>query len=110
MARPRKPRASMPPEEFWPSQYSDAIRLRDKAILNSAWTAAGRVHAMALEAYQNIPRPEEATGSFAQMDDTELLVRILIMAEQLPQEVAQQIFITLADKLGYPLGPRLVGE
>ena len=60
MARPRKPRASMPPEEFWPAQYSEAIRLRDKAILNSAWTAAGRFHAMGLEAYQNIPKKEEA--------------------------------------------------
>ena len=110
MARPRKPRASMPPEEFWPAQYNSAIKLRDQAILKSAWTAAGRFHAMALEAYQNIPKKEEVSDGFAQLDDAELLDKILLMAEQLPQEVAQQIFITLADKLGYPLGPRLVGE
>ena len=109
MARPRNPSPSMSPHDFYTASYREMIKLRKEAILHNAWTAAGRFQAMAMEAYANIPRVEETAGAFDELDDHELMETLLGMMEILPQEIAQQMFLSLAERLGYPLGPRLVG-
>ena len=103
------PRADQEPLDFFVATYNENCRMRDLALLNFSYQAAARFQSMATAAYEKIPRGDIET-ELSDLSDGEIVSMLIEQVEELPLEAVQDIFIAIADRLNYPLKPRLVNE
>ena len=109
---PAKPRGESDRITFYKKMYEETRAMRKIALNDGSHTAAAKYHSKLIDLYEAYSAAV-GDGSDLGLDnltDAQLTNLIIKLSDEIPDALAQDLFVHLAERLRYPLGPRLVGE